>query len=79
MRPLMHNGRDFKYVITVKKENSTDNEDVHTISNWKQQHLILTTNNVYTPYRITMKAKNSHGDATVDPVSILGYSGEDGK
>lgn len=77
MRPLMHNGRDFRYIITVKKENSTDVETVYTIQDWKQRRKVIQTNNVYMPYRISMKAKNSHGDAKVDPVSIVGYSGED--
>ena len=33
----------------------------------------------YTPFEVTVKARNAFGDATVAPEKVIGYSGEDGK
>ncbi|XP_036370304.1 neuroglian isoform X2 [Octopus sinensis] len=77
MPPITHNGPDFKYVIEVRLRNSTDIPSIHTINNWQVNNISLLTNNIYKPYDIKMRVKNSIGDANKNPIEIVGYSGED--
>eukprot|EP00106_Octopus_bimaculoides_P008812 XP_014776254.1 PREDICTED: neuroglian-like [Octopus bimaculoides] len=77
MPPITHNGPDFKYVIEVRLRNSTDTPTIKTISNWQVNNISIYTNNIYKPYDIKMRVKNSIGDANVSSVRIVGYSGED--
>ena len=75
------NGPNFKYVISWKRadiENAEERTESVELSE-AYHYLVPERVPTYTRYEIYVKAKNGVGDARAAPVSVFGYSGEDGK
>lgn len=81
MPAIEWNGRDFKYIVCWRRNDTTDkDEKCSTIERPDVYHLVIPgSHETYKPYRIKVKAKNTVGDAKVPPEVVIGYSGEDSK
>ena len=81
MSELEHNGPGFYYALTVKARGSAATEvDNYKIDNWRNYTKeIAVQNKAYTPYIVTVQAKNNEGDAKEDAPEYTLYSFEDSK
>ena len=79
MNQLEHGGPGFYYALTVKERGSTQIENFK-IDEWRNYTKeIPVTNKAYTPYIVTLQAKNTEGDAKQDAPEYTLYSFEDSK
>lgn len=79
MPKIEQNGNGFVYVLTWKRADTPgDPEQSYPVDIPDAWHHVIELNNVpaYTPYYISVKAKNSMGDSTLTPIKVLGFSGE---
>lgn len=80
MPPIEHNGQQFKYILTIQREGQgLDQVTPVTISEWSQFRYEKQTNDIFTPYLITIKANNEAGDSTAPVQEYRGFSAEDSK
>ncbi|XP_062597947.1 neuroglian-like isoform X2 [Saccostrea cucullata] len=77
MPPIEHNGWGFRYVLTIRRD-GPDFYDINTfsISDWRISHWEQQTNDIFTPYIITIRATNVVGDSTARVQQVKGYSAE---
>ncbi|XP_061175831.1 neuroglian-like [Saccostrea echinata] len=77
MPPIEHNGRQFRYILTIQREGSGFNGIyVSSILDWKTSHWEQRTNDIFVPYIITIRASNELGDSTAPVQEVKGYSAE---
>uniref|UniRef100_A0A0B7A4I7 Neuroglian n=1 Tax=Arion vulgaris TaxID=1028688 RepID=A0A0B7A4I7_9EUPU len=77
--PQLHqNGPGFYYVLQILRVGAQQESEMLNIpiNDWKTNHYEMSTGLIYEPYRITLKAANSVGEAAADPPTIIGYSYE---
>lgn len=80
MPPIEHNGQQFKYILTIQREGQgLDQVTPVTISEWSRFRYEKQTNDIFTPYLITIKANNEAGDSTAPVQEHRGFSAEDSK
>ena len=81
MPEIEQNGPNFKYIVTYKRRDIDDaEEESYTVERSAQFHYVVPERfPTYVPFDITVKAKNSVGDARQAPKTVIGWSGEDGK
>ncbi len=78
MPEIEHNGRDFKYVVWWKRNETGATEHTYTIQRPEvYHHVIPTFEPTYKEFQVYVKSKNAAGDAKVPPKIVIGYSGED--
>ncbi|XP_041379387.1 neuroglian-like [Gigantopelta aegis] len=78
MPPMDQNGPGFQYVLEFKRVGDLDKDKrTEYIDDWKQFTYRYQSNDIYTAYEITLKARNSIGEASATAQTIIGYSGED--
>lgn len=84
MPKIEQNGDGFVYALTWQRADEPNAEEKsYTVDLPEAWHHVITDDlgtNVppYTPYYVSVKAKNSQGDSTVTPKKVLGYTGESG-
>lgn len=80
MPQIEQNGPNFKYIVTYKRRDDKDaREHSYTVERSDQFHYVVPEEQpTYVSYDITVKAKNSVGDAREPPTTVIGWSGEDG-
>ena len=81
MPEIEQNGPNFKYIVSYKRRD-IDNarEYSYTVERPEEFHYVVPDPQpTYAPFDITVKAKNSMGDARQAVKTIIGWSGEDGK
>lgn len=80
MPKVEQNGPNFKYIVSWKRNDTEDAvEESDTVEISEAYHYVVPRKQpTYKPYEITVRAKNSVGDSKVTPITVLGYSGEDG-
>ena len=77
MNELEHGGPGFYYALTVKERGSTEIQNFK-IDEWRNYTKeIIVPNKAYTPYIVTLQAKNTEGDAKQDAPEYTLYSFED--
>lgn len=77
MSELEHFGPGFYYHLTVKERGSTTTQ-TYKIDDWRNfTKEISVPNKPYTPYTVTVQAKNTDGDAREDAPEHTLYSFED--
>ena len=77
MNELEHGGPGFYYALTVKERGSTEIQNFK-IDEWRNYTKeIIVPNKPYTPYIVTLQAKNTEGDAKQDAPEYTLYSFED--
>uniref|UniRef100_A0A6V7JAT1 Uncharacterized protein n=1 Tax=Bracon brevicornis TaxID=1563983 RepID=A0A6V7JAT1_9HYME len=77
MPQVQHNGPNFKYRVSYKRDipgASWINED---INDWKINRLEINNQPTYERYKIKVMAINEMGESRVAPDIVIGYSGED--
>lgn len=78
MPKIEQNAPDFKYIVSWRradKENAVENvANVQRSDAW--HYLVPDIQDTYAPFHIKVKANNAQGDSSVEPVTVLGYSGE---
>ncbi|XP_046562215.1 neuroglian-like isoform X6 [Haliotis rubra] len=78
MPQIQQNGPGFQYILQFKRQGDPDSlMQTKPIDDWTVDHFLYATSDVYRPYEITLKAKNSMGEAQQDAVLFTGYSGEE--
>ncbi|XP_046363410.2 neuroglian-like isoform X3 [Haliotis rufescens] len=78
MPQIQQNDKGFHYILQFKRQGDPDSLMVtNPIDDWTRYNFTYATSDVYRPYEITLKAKNSIGEALQDAVTITGYSGEE--
>lgn len=78
MPQIQQNDKGFHYILQFKRQGDPDSLLVtNPIDDWTRYNFTYATSDVYRPYEITLKAKNSIGEALQDAVTIIGYSGEE--
>ena len=79
MPPIQHNGGSFQYIIQYYKEGFESNVKEIQVNDWTifEKYEDVGANEVYEPYIINVRAKNSKGYAREDPREFTGYTGED--
>lgn len=79
--PYDQAGPGFYYLLRILRvgaQSETDTLEI-PINDWKTNRYELSTGYVYEPYKITLRAGNSVGEASADPSTIIGYSYESSK
>ena len=76
MPPIDQGGDNFRYIIKISKYGAQNLDEIRTITNWRQSRYEFLTNDVYTPYNVTVQARNEHQNNTAELKSHLLYSGE---
>lgn len=83
MPKIEWNGPNLKYIISWWRadiENAENSKESYQVEDPREYFWVVASglSTPYTPYNITVKAKNDHGDAP-PPIPIMGWSGEDSK
>ena len=84
MEKIQQNGQGFYYVITWRVEDPMQPQSTsHTIrvsdpTSWHYEVTDITAH-PYTYVAVSVKAGNSFGEATMEPTTVIGYTGEDGE
>lgn len=74
-----HNGEGFHYVISYKRNDIPNAQEIrHKEYDWRQSELRVPRQETYKPYVISVQAVNNVGSAPGEPEKKLGFSGEDG-
>ncbi|PVD25037.1 hypothetical protein C0Q70_15534 [Pomacea canaliculata] len=74
---IQHNGPGFQYILQTKREGYENIVQQIPIDDWRTREKFITVGDqIYEPYIITMRAKNSIGDALHDPPTIRGFTAE---
>uniref|UniRef100_A0A2C9KWE9 Neuroglian n=1 Tax=Biomphalaria glabrata TaxID=6526 RepID=A0A2C9KWE9_BIOGL len=75
---IMQNGPGFYYVLQILRLGAQAETQIESkpIDDWRTSHYEMNSAMIYEPYRITIKAINSVGEASADPPTIIGYSYE---
>lgn len=74
-----HNGDGFHYLISYKRHDLPDAEEItYKEYDWRQSELKVRDQETYKEYEISVEAVNSIGSAQSELEKKLGYSGEDG-
>ncbi|XP_071147603.1 neuroglian-like isoform X2 [Mytilus edulis] len=76
MPPIDHGGRNFRYILKISKRGNVVVDEVTTITNWRQSRYEFLSNDVYTPYNVTIQAANEHQSSSVYLKPNIIYSGE---
>lgn len=76
MPPIDHGGRNFRYILKISKRGNVVVDEVKTITNWRQSRYEFLSNDVYTPYNVTIQAANEHQSSSVYLKPNIIYSGE---
>lgn len=81
MPEIKQNGAGFQYILQFKREGFPDeNVDPVPIDNWRTyEYFHNAPNQIYEPYEIILRARNSVGFARQDPAIIRGFTGEASK
>jgi hypothetical protein len=81
MPRIQQNGDGFQYSLTIMREGFEQNVQPIPIDDWQRYEYYYETGSseIYEPYIITMRARNSVGFARSDPVRIRGFTGESSK
>ena len=81
MPQIEQNGPNFKYIVSYKRRNDDSaREYSYTVERPEEFHYVVPERqSTYVSYDISVKAKNSVGDARQPVKSVIGWSGEDGK
>ncbi|BFZ08082.1 hypothetical protein BsWGS_11121 [Bradybaena similaris] len=76
--PYDQAGPGFYYILRILRVGAQAETDTleRPINDWRINHYELSTGYVYEPYKITLRAGNSVGEASADPSTITGYSYE---
>jgi hypothetical protein len=74
-----HNGPDFRYVIHFKQRDIDVSSHLYQVYDWKRSSEEFVVGQPYTPYLVTIQARNALGEATEVPSEYLVYSYEDSK
>lgn len=77
----MQNGPGFYYILQILRQGTQAETNIQNIpiNDWTTRYYEMSASMVYEPYRITLKAINSVGEAAADAPSIVGYSYESSK
>ncbi|UYV67462.1 CHL1 [Cordylochernes scorpioides] len=79
--PLIEqNGPGFFYKVFWKRDDIPNSNWVQpevTITDWRQNELVIDNQPTFKPYRIKVEAHNIKGQANVQATEVVGYSGED--
>ena len=80
MPQIEQNGPNFKYIVSYKRRDINNAKEYsYTVERPQEFHYVVPTKqDTYVPFDITVKAKNSVGDARQAVKSVIGWSGEDG-
>lgn len=80
MPAIMQNGPGFQYILQLRREGQADSTVQQIpIDNWKIYfYKYPTPNQIYEPYQISIRARNSAGDANQDAPTIRGFTAESG-
>ena len=84
MAPVEWNGPTFQYLVSWQPEDRSVAVKTQTIGRPDAWHYVVEDldggqNNVYKPYRVRVKAKNSKGQSKADAPWVIGYTGEGSK
>ena len=81
MPQIEQNGPNFKYIVSYKRRDDDNaREYSYTVERPEEFHYVVPERQpTYVPFDITVKAKNSVGDARQSVKTVIGWSGEDGK
>lgn len=79
MPQIDHNGEDFVYVVSYRRRNFPGAQEISTeVADWRQTELVVTHQEVFTEYEISVRAKNEKGPSPIRSLQRkIGYSGED--
>ena len=75
MPQIEHNAPKFKYRVYYLMEGS-DEWQIEDIGDWRLKELLIPNTPIFTKYRIKVRAHNQIGEANVDALEVIGYSGE---
>lgn len=78
MPRIEQNGPDFKYIISWKRMDVPGAvEEVENVQRSDAWHYVVPERQeTYKPFEIRVKAANAKGDSSVEPIMVIGYSGE---
>ncbi|XP_025108153.1 neuroglian-like isoform X2 [Pomacea canaliculata] len=77
MPEIQQNGPGFQYILQYEREGYPTGVQQFPIDDWRvREKYFAVGNQIYEPYIITLKAKNSVGDAMQDPPKIRGFTAE---
>ncbi|XP_031628790.1 neuroglian-like isoform X2 [Contarinia nasturtii] len=78
MPQIEHNGPDFHYRLSWKRDIPTDNNWNHDdIYDWRKDNYVILDQPTFVRYRIKVLAVNKKGESNTAPIETFGYSGED--
>ncbi len=81
MPEIEHNGPNFKYIVSYRRRDIENSREYsYTVERADEFHYVVPERQpTYVPFNITVKAKNSVGDARESVKVVVGWSGEDGE
>ena len=80
MHQIQQNGEGFRYVLEIQREGFENQVQPIPIHDWRTfEYEHPAGGQVYEPYLITLRARNTVGFARQDPSRIRGFTGEDSK
>lgn len=79
MPPILHDGHEFRYELTYKKDEPNSIEKTIFISDWKVTQKKIPVTGVNQPFLVTVSAVNIIGESSEKAKTYKLYSGESGK
>lgn len=80
MPQIQQNGEGFRYILEIMREGFENQVETVPVEEWRTfEYYYATGSEIYEPYEITIRARNSVGFARQDPTKIRGFTGEDSK
>lgn len=79
MNRTEHNGEGFHYIVSYKRNNDDGAEEFKVnVTDWQREELIISNQELYKEYEISVQAANSEGLAPQTSIERkIGYSGQD--
>lgn len=77
MTPIDHNSEGFFYKVFWKRHDIENDEwNSRSITDWKQNYLVVENQPIFKPYRIRVQAHNRRGPANTAANEVIGWSSE---